>query len=81
MFTIQRGKQGRNESKGSIKNFKEGIMKQTGWKRKGVFFLFGFFLFLIPNLSLAQDFPTKPINILITFSPGGSADPSMRLPR
>lgn len=33
----------------------------------------------MPALLYAQEYPTKPINVVITFSPGGSADPSMRL--
>ena len=39
----------------------------------------GLFLFLIPAFLSAQEYPTKPINMVITFSPGGSADPSVRL--
>lgn len=41
--------------------------------------LCGLLFFPIPVLLHAQEYPTKSINILITFSPGGSADPSMRL--
>jgi tripartite-type tricarboxylate transporter receptor subunit TctC len=49
------------------------------WKiGKGMLFC-GLLLFLFPRLLSAQEYPTKPINMVITFSPGGSADPSMRL--
>ena len=38
----------------------------------GIFF-FGLLL-MIPTLSVAQTFPTKPINLMIGYAPGGGVD-------
>jgi tripartite-type tricarboxylate transporter receptor subunit TctC len=46
---------------------------------KDWFFMCVFFLFLIPTLVFAQEFPTKPINILMSFTPGQSVDVSIRM--
>ncbi|MBM4278343.1 MAG: tripartite tricarboxylate transporter substrate binding protein [Deltaproteobacteria bacterium] len=54
-------------------------MKRIRWNMGKGMILCGFLLLLMCGLSYAQEFPTKPINMVITFSPGGSADPSMRL--
>jgi tripartite-type tricarboxylate transporter receptor subunit TctC len=50
-------------------------MKRKGWE---IFFLSGI-IFLIPILSSAQPYPTKPINILVGFAPGGTMDISTRV--
>jgi tripartite-type tricarboxylate transporter receptor subunit TctC len=50
-------------------------MKRKGWK---IIPLSGI-LFLIPILSSAQSYPTKPINILVGFAPGGTMDISTRV--
>jgi len=50
-------------------------MKRKGWK---IISLSGI-LFLIPILSSAQSYPTKPINILVGFAPGGTMDISTRV--
>jgi tripartite-type tricarboxylate transporter receptor subunit TctC len=34
---------------------------------------------LVPGLSLAQDYPTKPVNVIVTFAPGGTLDTSTRI--
>ena len=48
-----------------------GIMKRT--------ILLGVLLLLVvPALSRAQEYPTKPINILITFAPGGNVGNTIR---
>jgi len=54
-------------------------MKRARWKIGKRMLLCGLLLVLMPAFLSAQEYPTKLINILITFSPGGSADPSMRL--
>lgn len=50
-------------------------MKRKGWK---IISLSGI-LFLIPIPSSAQSYPTKPINILVGFAPGGTMDISTRV--
>jgi tripartite-type tricarboxylate transporter receptor subunit TctC len=50
-------------------------MGPNKWK---TFFLSGMF-FLIPALSSAQPYPTKPIHILVGFAPGGTMDVSTRV--
>jgi tripartite-type tricarboxylate transporter receptor subunit TctC len=50
-------------------------MKRKGWK---IISLSGI-LFLIPILSSAQSYPTKPINVLVGFAPGGTMDISTRV--
>lgn len=45
---------------------------------KKTIFLFGVLLFLIPSLSLAQQYPTKPISYLVNRAPGGTQDLASR---
>jgi len=56
-------------------------MKERGKKMsKRVFGVIALFLtMIIPTLSAAQEFPTKPINILVGFAPGGAVDPTIRM--
>ena len=42
-------------------------------------FICGFLLVLIPVVSFGQDFPTKPVNLIVTFAPGGTLDTSTRM--
>lgn len=48
------------------------------WKIRKMIFLFGFILFLIPTLSLAQQYPTRPISYLVNRAPGGTQDLASR---
>ena len=50
-------------------------MKRKGWR---IIFLSGI-IFLIPMLCSAQSYPTKSINILVGFAPGGTMDVSTRV--
>ena len=53
-------------------------MRGKGWKGK-IIFLFGIFLFCSPTFSFSQDFPTKPINLLIASAPGIPSEVCTRL--
>ena len=37
------------------------------------------FVFFLPAFSFAQAYPTKPVNLIITFAPGGTLDASTRI--
>ena len=39
----------------------------------------GFLFVLLPLVSFAQDFPTKPVNVIVTFAPGGTLDTATRI--
>ena len=41
-------------------------------------FLCGIFVLLMPALSLAQEYPTKPVNITVGMAVGGATDPAIR---
>ncbi|RPI99932.1 MAG: tripartite tricarboxylate transporter substrate binding protein [Deltaproteobacteria bacterium] len=53
-------------------------MEEKGWIRKAVL-LFGLIFILMPGLSFAQQYPTKPINLIVTFAPGGTLDVATRM--
>lgn len=49
-------------------------MKRKGWKMSEII-LWCFFLFiLIPTFSIAQEYPSKPINLTLNRAPGGMLD-------
>lgn len=54
-------------------------MKLKGWNMRRWSLLLGSLLFLMPTLSIAQPFPTKPINLTIGIATGGTVDISSRL--
>lgn len=54
-------------------------MKEKGWRRGKMIFMLGFLLIFVPVLSFAQQYPTKPINLIVTFPPGGTLDVSTRI--
>lgn len=39
----------------------------------------GFLFALVPVCSFAQDFPTKPVTVIVTFAPGGTLDTATRI--
>jgi len=39
----------------------------------------GFLFVLFPLVSFAQDFPTKAVNVIVTFAPGGTLDTATRI--
>jgi tripartite-type tricarboxylate transporter receptor subunit TctC len=50
-----------------------------GWKKRWMVLLIGFFLLLLPTLSVAQEFPTKPITFIVTSAPGQIGDVTTRI--
>jgi tripartite-type tricarboxylate transporter receptor subunit TctC len=54
-------------------------MKEKGWSRVKLSLVLGFLLVIIPVLSFAQPYPTKAINVIVTFPPGGTLDVSARI--
>ena len=54
-------------------------MKKKGWNVGKVILWVGLFVVVIPGLSFGQQYPTKQINLLVTFAPGGTLDASVRL--
>ena len=52
-------------------------MKRKGPRR--FVFVFAFLLMFVPVVSVAQQYPTKPINLTVTFAPGGTLDTSTRM--
>jgi tripartite-type tricarboxylate transporter receptor subunit TctC len=54
-------------------------MKRKGLTMIQMIALYGLILFLIPTFSFAQEYPTKPVNVLVAYSPGASVDLSFRV--
>jgi len=54
-------------------------MKPKEWKVRRKVFIMGLLLFSMPTFSFAQEFPTKPVNLLISWGPGLAAEMSSRL--
>lgn len=62
-----------------MKRNEEPITKQKGAKMKKIILLCGILFTLIPGLSPAQPYPTKPIGIIVGSAPGGPMDIPLRV--
>lgn len=51
----------------------------SGWNMMGKFAILFITLFLLPCLSLAKDYPTKPINLIVSTAAAGSHDMATRM--
>ena len=54
-------------------------MKPKRWNIRKRILLFGLLFILVPGLSPAQQYPTKPIKILVGYAPGGAVDTTTRI--
>lgn len=54
-------------------------MKPNGWRLSAQLVFVALFVLVGAALSFAQDFPSKPINLTVTFAPGGTLDVSTRM--
>ena len=53
-------------------------MKGKGLNLMEMIVLYGIVILLLSTISFAQEYPNKPINILLSFAPGGQADVPFR---
>jgi len=47
--------------------------------KQRIIFVFAFLFLFLPVISFAQQYPTKPITLTVTFAPGGTLDTSTRI--
>jgi tripartite-type tricarboxylate transporter receptor subunit TctC len=56
-----------------------GAFVKPKWKIGNTAFLFGFFVIFFSSLCSAQQYPGRPLNLLINFVPGGTVDVASRI--
>jgi len=54
-------------------------MKSEGLKKAMGLFLCAFLFVLLPAAAFGQSYPTKPVNVIVTFAPGGTLDVATRI--
>ncbi len=55
------------------------ITRQRTWRKRLLGFSVCLFTLIFPIAAIGQEYPTRPINLLIGFVPGGAVDPTLRI--